>query len=100
MSGMKQKETTMETKETLTKEQAIELLNDGDDIHTFLNPNGMLIGADMSRKRVIELIEIAETIEIGGPQCVAMKHGLCVRSEGRMYFIESKAGLNEVQDGN
>lgn len=78
----------------LTIEEAVKsLVPNGDDyIHVFMNPGGMLVGADWSRKEIMKLLETAERIEIGGTGCVGMKHGLAVFGGGRWYFIESTAG--------
>ncbi len=84
-----------EERQPLTPEQAKSLLNDGQDIHVFLNPNGMLIGADWTRQQVESLINKAESLEVGGAACVRMKHGLVAKSDGRYHFIESKAGLTD-----
>jgi hypothetical protein len=80
-------------KQKLTFERAVELLNDGEEIHVFLNPNGMLVGADWSRKEILKLLKDAESIEVGGPSCINLKHGLVAWHGNRPHFIESRAGL-------
>jgi hypothetical protein len=80
-------------KQLLNYDQAVALLNEGDTIHVFVNPNGMLVGADWSRKEVLKLLKEADEIQIGGEQCIAFKHGLVATSGARNHFIESKAGL-------
>lgn len=63
----------------LTPEQAKDLLPEGKEIHVYHNPNGsMLVGFDVSRKRVLKAIDSAETIEVGGQACMNMKHGIVV----------------------
>lgn len=79
-------------KELLTAVEAIALLPDGDSIHVFLNPGGMLIGADWSRESIHKLIADAESLEVGGDQCIQMGHGLVAKHKGRHHFIESLAG--------
>lgn len=77
----------------LTVEQATALLPDGDTIHVFLNPNAaMLIGADWSRKEIIELLSDSEILEVGGEACLKMGHGLVALKNNRYHFIESSAG--------
>lgn len=77
------------SKRMITPEQAINLLNDGDTIHTFNNPSGMLIGADHDRSRVIEKINRnSANLEIGGDACRRMKHGLVI-NDGSLLFIET-----------
>lgn len=73
----------------LTKEQAISLLPETDDIHTFRNGAGIMIGCDWRRAKLIELIESLpeNSIEIGGSNCRRFGHGLVLWSDG-MLFIE------------
>jgi len=72
----------------VTVEEAISLLPEsGDWIHTFRNPNGMLLGADSSRERVIkELQDNPECIELSGKTARGMNHGLVVNES---LFIET-----------
>ncbi len=63
----------------LTKQEAISALPEGDRVHTFRNSPVGLLGADMSREDLIELLGRYEhTIEIGGQQCMEIGHGLVV----------------------
>lgn len=89
-------------RELLTYDQAVALLNDGEDIHVFSNPaGGVLVGSDFSRAKVLEILKEAKEIEVGGEACVRMKHGLVA---DRRWFIESRAGLNapltKTQEGS
>lgn len=59
-------------------------------IHVFMNPKGMLLGADWNEEEIIELLEHADKIELGGTFCMSMNHGVVVTKEGKEYFIESK----------
>ena len=80
-----------EAEELLTVEQAVALLPDGDDIHTMVQSGGMTIGADWSRESVLELLATTSRIEVGGPNCQAMGHGLIAwRPNGRPLFIETR----------
>lgn len=72
----------------ITKEKAMEYIGDSEYIHVFLNPNGMLIGADWTQKEISELLDRSKTIEIGGGQCVAMKHPV-VAFDGKFHFISA-----------
>jgi len=80
----------------ITPNEAISLLNDGDRIHTFRNPNGMLIGADWNRESIIEALKShPNSIEIGGQACRRIKHGL-ILNDGNFLFIEcNEQRLNE-----
>jgi len=61
--------------------------------HVFANPsNGMLIGADWSRKAIKDLFERCKYIERCDPtgKARAMKHGLAVRDfDDRNLFVET-----------
>ena len=72
----------------ITHEQAVSLLSDSENIHTFRQSGFGLIGADWSRKGVIDTMKAHEqTLQIGGDQCRKMRHGL-VLNDGDYLFIE------------
>ena len=73
----------------LSYEQAVSLLPDGDDMHVFLNPNGMLLGADWSRKAVLDILHKGEC-QIGGDMCISMGHGLVCTCDGRYHFVKTR----------
>lgn len=83
----------------ITPQQAESLLMDGENIHTFVNPNAnILIGADWSREEIVSLFnKHSDKIEIGGDACRSMGHGIVVwRSSDSPLFIESdKDKLNQ-----
>lgn len=77
---------TAEKQDTLTKEQVYDLLP---TIHTFMNPGGMLLGADWGLAAIVELIENAKRISIGGEMCRGMGHGIAVeQQDGRFIWLE------------
>lgn len=77
-------------KRFLSFDEAANLLNDGEQIHTFRNGGGMLIGADHSRKSLLESMKEHEaTLQIGGDACRGMKHGLILEDEVGYLFIET-----------
>ena len=76
----------------LTYEEAVSRLPDGDEIHTFRNPNGMLIGADWDRQELLSAMKAAEKILVAGRAAQAMHHGLAIlNDQGRLLFIETRA---------
>lgn len=80
-------------KTVLTKQEAIEMLPEGEKIHVFMNPNGMLLGADWTRQQVLELINGVKKenyISLAGEQATRMKHGLVVWDGNRYCFIQTK----------
>jgi hypothetical protein len=82
----------------LTPEQAEALLPDGGDIHTFLNPGGMLLGADWRREQVLELLRTSDRREVTGPAAQSMGHGLCAfRDDGVPVFIETRRETTESE---
>jgi hypothetical protein len=82
----------------ITPEQAINCLNIGENIHTFSNPNGMLIGCDRQREDVVKAFNDADKIEIGGEQSRKMKHPLVLhRKDKSILFIEAnEEKINEL----
>jgi len=70
--------------------EALELLPKGEDIHVFMNPGGILIGADWGRDSVLTLLGKAAEIEVAGEMAQRMGHGLtCVDHDGRRIFVQS-----------
>jgi len=82
-------------KRLLTPDEAINLLNDGDEIHTFRNPAGALIGCDHKRENIIERIKAnPDKLEIGGEMCRNMKHGLIIHDDGVLFVETNEDKLN------
>jgi pyruvoyl-dependent arginine decarboxylase (PvlArgDC) len=71
----------------LTIEQAISLLPDSEDVHTFLNPGGMLVGADHGREGLLEEIAAADSREIAGDMARGMGHAMVVTTGTRRLFV-------------
>jgi hypothetical protein len=81
----------MSETEHVSYDQAVAMLPEGDNQHTFLNPQGMLLGADTSRAHILQLLKEADEIYLSGPYMTAMLHGLCVLDEkGEPTFIETR----------
>lgn len=83
----------MSERRYITPDEAISLLPDGDEIHTFID-NGWLIGADWSREEIIDKISSSDVREITGPGARGMGHGLVVYNKSAKYqsdllFIET-----------
>jgi len=80
----------MKDKRLISAAEAESLLNDGDNIHTFTNPAGMLLGCDWSRQSVLDLFKEHDgQIEIGGDMCRKMKHVIVVWLDDSPLFIEN-----------
>ena len=74
----------------LTADEAIAMLPDGDDIHTFRNPaGGVLMGCNWQREKLIDAIRSTDSRELAGEQATTMHHGLCINYHGCALFIET-----------
>ena len=85
----------MEKRIFLTAEEAINLLPEGNKIHTTFNPGvGVLLGADWDREDLIKKIRDSEYREVTGQNARSMKHGLALFNGGPIYqgdilFVET-----------
>ncbi len=75
--------------ETITYDDAIKMLPDGSEIHTFVNPHGMLIGADRSREEILNLLK-SGAIKLSGWTATRMNHGLVVFDGEKNIFISTR----------
>ena len=87
----------MESKKALRKfvnqEDAINLLPEGETVHTFLNSGMCLVGADWGREELIAKIRSVGYREITGSMARSMNHGLALWSagdkRGDVLFVET-----------
>ena len=95
--------------DTLTYDEAVACLGDGDRIHTFRNPApSMMLGADWDRVEVLDVLKKAaedDAVGVSGPMAQATKHGLVVVHGGQYLFIETTRRTDgeqaeEPTDGN
>ena len=82
--------------ETLTVEQALAALPDGDRIHTFRDSRVALVGADWDRADIEQALREAKAIGITGPMAQGMKHGMQIDRGGGPLFIETRARTDEA----
>ena len=68
-------------KRFITSKQAIKLLPDKDQIHTFYNMPFALLGADWNREDLIAALNAADKIEISGEHARNMNHGLAMYND-------------------
>ena len=73
----------------ITISQAESMLPDGDTIHSFRQSGTMLIGADLSREHILELIATFK-VELSGPTATSMKHGMVLEDNVGLLFIQTK----------
>lgn len=82
-------------KRYLSYDEAVSLLPNGENIHTFINASFGLCGADWSREEIYRKLSEADiVIELTGEQAKAMRHGMCAYSKDAKYqsdilFIET-----------
>ena len=85
----------------VTVEQAIGILPNESEIHTFFNPNGILIGADWKRDELIDKLRKSDHLELTGGTGKSMNHGLCAydktaKYQGDILFIETDSACLEA----
>jgi hypothetical protein len=73
----------------LTTEEALAMLPDGEYVHVFKNPNGMLVGCDWDRSDVVDLITRAGA-ELSGDIATRMGHGIVCFEGNSPAFIATK----------
>lgn len=85
----------------ITAEEAISLLPEGNEIHTFYNVPFGLVGADWDRADILQKLAEADKIEIAGETARSIGHGLAVydndtKWQSEVLFVETdKYKLNE-----
>lgn len=84
----------------VTKEELIGLLPPGDTIHTFIETNGMLIGADWSREKIINAIQRADIFGITGDLARGYSHGIYCAHPSRPDITLFVATRGEVHGGD
>jgi hypothetical protein len=72
----------------LTYEEAVSMLPDGKEIHTFRNTSGMLIGAHWSVNSILDAIGKYGS-ELSGPMATNMHHGIVLFDDAGALFIET-----------
>lgn len=83
-------------KRILTYEEAVSLLPAGETVHTFINMQFGLCGADWSRKDILDKLQKSEIIELTGEMARSMGHGMCAynndaKHQSDILFIETDA---------
>ena len=78
----------------ITAEQALSILPDSDEIHTFRSAAFGLMGCDWSRTELEDKIKNSDCLELTGEMAKGMKHGLCAydksaTKQSEILFIET-----------
>lgn len=85
-------------KRFITADEAIQLLPDSDIVHTFRNPSGIMLGADWSKKSVIEAInKYQDALQLTGSMARGMGHGIALFDDD-ILFIETDKNKLELFD--
>ncbi|MCR4297544.1 MAG: hypothetical protein NUV75_02140 [Gallionella sp.] len=80
-----------ENNETVSLEDALLMLSDGEKVHTFRSPGvGIILGADWDRAGLIQAMTDAKEILPTGETAQAIHHGLAIRDKTGLLFIETK----------
>lgn len=83
----------------ISLEEAIGVLADGDRVHTYRNPAGMLIGADWDRDGLIDAMRRhQDTLQIGGPGCRGIKHGLVMYDPKALFISADEGRIREIEE--
>jgi hypothetical protein len=82
------------TRMILTADEAIAMLPEGDDVHTFTGKMPMLIGTDWSKEDVTDGLKKSLHIELSGEMACSLGHRVCFwegpDNAGRWIFVETK----------
>lgn len=84
-------EDTDDPRVVLTREQADQLIEPGEYVHTFLQGGGpglILIGADSRRERILVFADEGKC-ELSGPSATAMFHGVVVFTDAGPLFVKT-----------
>ena len=86
----------------LTPQQAFDCLEIKDrQVHNFIQAGFGLLGADWDIQDVQECLDEATSIEIGGKQCRALRHGIVAIKGKKAYFFEAnEKKLKQLEEEN
>ena len=84
--------------DTLSFEDAVGALPEGDAIHTFRGGGPVLLGADWSRQSIIDALLAAPVIAKTGGMAQAMGHGIAIEQGGSALFIATAARTDGDDD--
>ena len=78
----------------ITKEQALYLLPDDEEIHVHRNTSFGLLGCDWSKDDILDLIAKADHVTRSGEIASSMNHGLVIyppdaKYQSDLYFVET-----------
>lgn len=75
----------------ISLKKAIEMLPEGEYVHTFRSNGPAIIGADWKRDEIVKLLEEKkDSIIEPGEQAQAMDHGIAVFNNGWLFIVTKK----------
>jgi len=86
-------------KRFITDAEALHLIKEGEYVHTFRSVNNILLGADISRIRLMQILEaFPDKIEIAGEAARSMGHGIAIVDDIGPLFIATDQGRLDIFD--
>lgn len=80
-----------EEKEVISYERAIEMLPKRERVHTLRCIGPVELGIDVDKNKLLEKMKnFQETIELTGPNARSVNHGVVLRDDKGLLFIETK----------
>lgn len=84
-----------EPNKELTYEEAVSMLPDGEEIHTFTQVGGIIMGCDHGRESVLVELKEAKKLVLAGKNARAMNHAIGMYRDTDdkdldLMFIETK----------
>lgn len=77
-------------KRLISDAEALHLIEDGEYVHTLRSAGNVLLGGDVSRIRLIQVLEeFCDTIEIAGELARSLGHGVVVIDQTGPLFIKT-----------
>ncbi len=80
--------------DTVSFDEAVQMLPDGECVHTFRNSGFMMLGADWPRETLIAAMQESQ-IFVSGDVAQSMNHGIAIKKDGSFLFIETKPAENK-----
>jgi hypothetical protein len=82
----------------ISAEQAIAMLPDGDTIHTMCAARGIALGADWTRKAVIDALHAARKIHRATGYAREIGHGIVIVHNGTPMAIQTRPDINLTKE--
>lgn len=84
--------------DTINFDEAVQMLPEGEYVHTFRNAGFMMLGADWPRDRLMAAMQESQ-IFVSGDVAQSMNHGIAIKNDGGFLFIETKPDAKLKEQG-